>query len=129
MGVTIVMINLKTSERFFEKKGDRVENVRAGLLVSDTFVSEDYDFYLVSQKSTKGSTVPNHYKVVFSTSKLEEGKLQSLIFSQCFNYVNWTGSIKVPGVLQYAKKCAKFASEVLENTKIPSALEGKLYFV
>ena len=129
MGVTFVMINLKNSERFFEKRGDRVENVKAGLLVSDTLVSEDYDFFLVSQKSNRGTTVPNHYKVVFSTSKLEEAKLQSLIFAQCFNYVNWTGSIKVPGVLQYAKKCAKFAAEVLESTKIPSGLEGKLYFV
>ena len=129
MGVSFVMINLKNSERFFEKRQDRVENVKAGLLVSDTLVSEDYDFFLVSQKSNRGTTVPNHYKVVFTTSKLEEAKLQSLIFAQCFNYVNWTGSIKVPGVLQYAKKCAKFAAEVLEQTKVPSALEGKLYYV
>jgi aubergine-like protein len=44
---------------------------------------------------------------------MEEGKLQELTFSQCFNYVNWTGSIKVPAVLQYAKKCVKFGAEVL----------------
>ena len=78
-------------------------------------VSKDYDFYVVSQSSTKGSTVPNHYRVVYSDSKMEEGMLQELIFSQCFNYVNWTGSIKVPGILQYASKCAKFNSEILEN--------------
>jgi aubergine-like protein len=62
----------------------------------------------MSQQSNKGTTVPNHYKVIYTNSELDEGKLQELAFSQCFNYVNWTGSIKVPAILQYAKKCAKF---------------------
>lgn len=73
---------------------------------------------MVSQFSTRGSSVPNHYKVIYNDSKIEEGVLQELIYSQCFNYVNWTGSIKVPGILQYAKKCVRFSSEVLENRKI-----------
>jgi aubergine-like protein len=60
---------------------------------------------------------------------MEEGVLQELIFGQCFNYVNWTGSIKVPSVLQYAKKSAKFSSEVLERSKVPVELFGKPYFV
>ena len=60
---------------------------------------------------------------------MEEGVLSELIFGQCFNYVNWSGSIKVPGILQYAKKCAKFHSEVMEEAKISSSLERCLYFV
>ena len=55
--------------------------------------------------------------------------LSELIFGQCFNYVNWSGSIKVPGILQYAKKCAKFHGEVMDEAKISSALERCLYFV
>lgn len=93
----------------------RTENVRAGTLVNNTVVSNDYDFYIVSQNSNRGCSVPNHYKVIASNSKMEEGVLQELIYGQCFNYVNWTGSIKVPGILQYAKRCAKFNSEVLEE--------------
>jgi hypothetical protein len=84
------------------------KNVPAGTLITQSIVSEFYDFYLVSQYSTKGSTVPNHYRVIYTNSKLEQGKLQEIIYNQCFNYVNWTGSIKIPSVLQYAKKCAKF---------------------
>jgi hypothetical protein len=109
----MVMINLKTCERFFTGGENNVKNVPAGTLISTDIVSNYYDFYIVSQASTKGSTVPNHYKVVYSDSKLEEGILQELVFSQCFNYVNWTGSIKVPGILQYATKCVKFNSEIL----------------
>ena len=84
---------------------------------------------MVSQFSNKGSTVPNHYRVVFTDSKLEEGLLQEIIFSQCFNYVNWTGSIKIPGILQYAKKSSRFISEVLEGKQIEKELATKLYFV
>jgi hypothetical protein len=60
---------------------------------------------------------------------MEEGVLQELMFSQCFNYVNWSGSIKIPGILQYAKKCAKFNSEYMDQTKVSESLERVLYFV
>ena len=126
--LTMVMVNVKTSERFFTE-GNNAQNVPAGTIVSTDIVSKNYDFYVVSQNSNRGSIVPNHYKVIYTDSKLEEGVLQELIFSQCFNYVNWTGSIKVPGILQYAEKCARFNSEVLENEQLCEELQNKLYFV
>lgn len=116
--LTVVMVNTKTSQRFFSGDNDNVKNVPAGTIISENIVSDNYDFFMVSQFSTRGSSVPNHYKVIYNDSKIEEGVLQELIYSQCFNYVNWTGSIKVPGILQYAKKCVRFSSEVLENRKI-----------
>lgn len=112
------MVNTKTSERFFAQDNRGVSNPQAGTLVSQSIVSEFYDFYLVSQFSNRGSTVPNHYKVISTDSKMEEGVLQEIIFSQCFNYVNWTGSIKIPGILQYAKKSAKFAAEALGDERV-----------
>lgn len=70
--VQVVMVNTKTSERFFTDMG---ENVRAGTLINTDVVSNEYDFFMVSQNSNKGSAVPNHFKVVFSNSKMEEGQL------------------------------------------------------
>ena len=125
----MVMVNVKTSERFFTEGEQNIRNVPAGTVISSEIVSKCYDFFVVSQNSNKGSIVPNHYKVIHSDSKLEEGVLQELIFSQCFNYVNWTGSIKVPGILQYAEKCARFNSDVLENERLSEDLQNKLYFV
>ena len=122
------MVNVKTAERFFtDIEGGR--NVPAGTVIASEVVSNYYDFYVVSQSSNRGSTVPNHYRVIYSDSKTEEGVLQGLIFAQCFNYVNGTGSIKIPGILQYADKCAKFNSEVLENEALAEELQSKLYFV
>lgn len=123
------MVNTKTSERFFANDNSGAKNVNAGTLVCEDIVSENYDFYIVSQWSSKGTTVPNHYKVVYTNSKIEEGLLHELAFSQCFNYVNWTGSIKIPGILQYAKKCAKFTAEALECSGVKEDLNCKLYFV
>jgi len=123
------MINLKTCERFFTAGENNIRNVPAGTLISTDIVSNFYDFYVVSQTSNKGSIVPNHYKVIYSDSKLEEGILQELVFSQCFNYVNWTGSIKVPGILQYAAKCVKFNSEILEGESLADEIQNKLYYV
>lgn len=73
--VTMVMVNVKTSERFFTE-GNNPNNMPAGTVVSTGVVSKDYDFYVVSQSSNRGSTVPNHYKVIFSDSQMEEGVLQ-----------------------------------------------------
>ena len=119
---SLVMINVKTNERFFGEKDGRPSNPPAGTLICTDVVSKDYDFYLISQGSNKGTAVPNHYKVVYSDSKIQEGLLQEIAFSQCFNYVNWTGSIKVPSIMQYAKKASTFGAEVLSDTEVPSSL-------
>lgn len=66
----MVMVNVKTSERFFTE-GNNIRNVPAGTIVSTDIVSNYYDFYVVSQASNRGSIVPNHYKVIFSDSKTE----------------------------------------------------------
>ena len=86
IAITLVMINVKSSERFFTEGDINVRNVPAGTLISTDIVdhlststisiSNYYDFYVVSQASNRGSTVPNHYKVIYSDSKLEEGVLQ-----------------------------------------------------
>jgi len=63
------MVNVKTNERFFSETG-KTSNVPAGTLVSQGLVSKNYDFYLISQYSNRGTTVPNHYKVIYCDSKV-----------------------------------------------------------
>ena len=128
MRLTCVMVNLRNSERFFSA-GQEARNVPPGTLINSKVVSKHYDFFIVSQQSTKGSIVPNHYKVIHTNSKLEEGHLQELIYSQCFNYANWSGSIKIPAILQYAKKCAKFSAEVMEGKEVCASLLTRPYFI
>lgn len=124
----MIQVNLRNNERFFSP-GAEVRNVEPGTVISTDVVSENYDFYVVSQKSNKGSVVPNHYRVIHCTSKMEDGHLQELIHAQCFNYANWTGSIKIPAVLQYAKKAAKFAAEVMEGKEVADSVKTRPFFI
>jgi hypothetical protein len=55
--ITMVMINVKTSERFFTK-GDNVRNVPAGTLVASEILTNYYDFYVVSQASNRVQRYP-----------------------------------------------------------------------
>ena len=61
--LNVIMVNLRNSERFFTAENNP-RNVFPGTLVSSTIVSKNYDFFIVSQQSNKGSIVPNHYKVI-----------------------------------------------------------------
>ena len=70
MKLTVVMINLRNSERFFTL-GNEIRNVSPGTLINSEIVSKFYDFYIVSQTSNRGSIVPNHYTVIYSSSKIE----------------------------------------------------------
>lgn len=95
--------------------------------MNSDLVSSNYDFYLISQFSNRGTTVPTYYKVIYTDSKLEEGKLQELLYGQCYNYVNWTGSIKIPAPVQYAKKLCAFVSQYI-NEDVDS-LNNSLYYI
>lgn len=68
--ITFVLVNTKTNERFFQSMGNGVKNVPAGTIVSENIVSNNYDFFMISQFATRGSTVPNHYKVIYTDSKM-----------------------------------------------------------
>ena len=64
------MVNLRSSERFYTP-GNEPRNVWPGTLINSEIVSKNYDFYIVSQQSTKGTIVPNHYSVIYNNgSKL-----------------------------------------------------------
>ena len=128
MRLTCVMVNLRNSARFFSA-GQEARNVPPGTLINSKVVSKNYDFFIMSQQSTKGSTGPTYYKVIHTNSKIQEGHLQELIYSQCFNYANWSGSIKIPAILQYAKKCAKFSAQVMEGKEVCDPPPPRRYFI
>ena len=70
--LTIIQAKDLSSERFFTRYSDgSVSNPNAGLLVRDSIVSTAYDFYLVSQKPTIGSTVPIHFNVISASEVME----------------------------------------------------------
>lgn len=72
--LTVLLINKKTSERFFQESGGGlgpVRNAAIGALIADENICLGADFYLVSQYSNRGSILPNHYKVIYTNSENE----------------------------------------------------------
>lgn len=68
--ITVVLVNVKTVTRLFHTEGNFGTNAPVGTLVSNTIVSENYDFYLLNQQS-KNAIAPNHFEVIYKTSKME----------------------------------------------------------
>ena len=72
--------------------------------------------------------MPTFYKVLYCDSEMEGGMLEELLYTQCFNYANWTGSIKVPSPIQYAKKLCEFMGTNMKEEKV-EMLQNYLYYI
>ena len=126
--LTFVVIDKKPSQKFFSEYHGQMQNPQAGIIVSDGLVSEARDFYLISQMSMRGSSIPTFYQILFTDSvELQPGMIEEIVFTQCYNYSNWTGSIKIPSPLQYAKKLCEFTSTNMKEA--PVGMERLPYFI
>ena len=105
----------KGGTRFFEKDGQRIKNPSPGSVMNNLEGDDELGFHLVPQYVNQGTCSPTHFKVVYDTTQIPEEELIHFTYEQCYNYYNWWGSVKVPGVMQYAKKLATQAREGLET--------------
>lgn len=63
----------------------------------------------------QGTCTPVEFKVGFEEGKIPRDALAEITYEQCFNYPNWNGAVRVPGVLQCANKMAKLFSEHIQG--------------
>jgi aubergine len=124
-----LLLDKDTNQKFFAEKGRDMANPQSGLLVNSQAVGQGFEFYLVAQQCNRGTVRPTFYRCVFSDSALEEGVVEELLFGQCFNYMNWTGSIKVPSVIQYAKKLSMFAGQYIGENCVGERMARSLYYI
>jgi aubergine-like protein len=123
------MVDKNSSQKFFMERGSEVVNPASGMLVNSEAVGKGFEFYLIAQHCNKGTVKPTYYRVVYSDSTLEEGIIEELLYTQCFNYMNWSGSIKVPSILQYAKKLGEFAGQYLNHDMEGGEMAKYLYYI
>lgn len=123
------MKNNKNS-RLFSKRNNEYMNPSIGTWVNIE-ESENNEFILVthSAKARKGCLDLYSYETRYTSSKLKSGKIEQILFNQCYNFANWEGSIKLPNVLHYAEKCAKFNGEVLRSKEVNENMENSLYYI
>jgi aubergine-like protein len=124
------VVDRKVSQKFFSSNGNRVSNPQYGTVVNSGVVSRNFDFFMVAQNCNKGTATPTYYKVIHNTSRLNEGQLQELLYGQCFNYMNWSGSVRVPGVCQYSRKLSTFVAENMKDfADTDLRINERLYYI
>ena len=62
-------------------------------------------------------------------SALSPDQLQKLTYKLCHLYYNWTGTIKVPSVCQYAHKLAFMTGESLHQAPQRGKFSNNLFFL
>ena len=108
--IIYIVVNKKVNSRFFGMNQNQVFNPEPGsVVVEEMSVDDRFDFHLVAQKVTQGTSTPSHYVVAYDSSKIPQEDLVRFTYEQCYNYYNWQGSVKVPAWLQCANKLSKLA--------------------
>jgi aubergine-like protein len=111
-----LIVTKRVDDRFFTKdqKGN-YQNPPAGTIVHQDCVSNNFDFFNVAQYVTQGTCTPTNYYCVYDDTGLPQDVFWNLSYSQCYNYVNWMGGIRVPAVVQYAHKYAYLAGQTIKG--------------
>ncbi|EDS45907.1 piwi [Culex quinquefasciatus] len=120
-----IVVSKRINTRLFNRR----QNPVPGTIVDDVItLPERNDFYLISQNVRQGTVSPTSYNVLYNGVGLDVDKLQQYSFKQTHMYYNWSGTVQVPAVCQYAHKLAALAGQYLHQP--PSTwLEKKLYFL
>ena len=142
---------MKSFPRFFTNpRGGQPDNPPPGTLIDDVVtLPERHDFFLISQSVRQGTVNPTSYNIIHNESGLTPDRLQMLTYKvgfciwcifahthitnfACFQltylYFNWSGTVRVPAVCQYAHKLAYLIGENIKAQ--PSGhLNDLLYFL
>jgi len=108
---------------------NNLKNPPPGTIIDHTVTNQEwYDFYLISQCARQGTVAPTHYNVIWDRTLFKVDQMQRLTFKLCHMYYNWPGTIRVPGVCQYAHKLAFLVSQSLQDEFNP-VLANKLFYL
>ena len=106
-----ILVNTKTTYKFFEKIKNNFVNPKGGLLVIDGVTNKDFfEFYIQPQEVTQGSATPSCFHVAQGNFDFPE-MVPKLTYDLCHLYSNWQGTVRVPHVLKAAEKLSKMTSK------------------
>ena len=109
-----ILVNTKTTFKFFQKSGDNYCNPSAGLLVADEVTSRNkFEFYIQPQQVTGGSATPTRFHVAYGNMDFPE-IIPKFTYDLCHIYSNWQGTVRIPNVIKAAEKLSKMT---VKNTK------------
>ena len=121
-----VLVNTKTTFKFFEKSNRTYTNPGPGLLIIDGVTNRNFfEFYIQPQEVTQGSATPTCFHVAYGNLEFPE-MIAKLTYVLCHIYSNWQGTVRIPNVIKAAEKLSKMTAkytqgELNSNLKIGQA--------
>ena len=122
-----ILVNTKTTYKFFEKNKNEYKNPEGGLLVINGVTNRNlFEFYIQPQQVTGGSATPSCFTVAYGNMNYPE-IIPKLTFDLCHLYSNWQGTIRVPHVLKSAEKLSKMTAKYTEEELNQGLSVGQAY--
>lgn len=84
----------------------------------------------MSQNVTQGTVAPTYYNVIQDGfNKGRADVMQTMTYKLCHLYFNWSGTTRIPAVVQYAKKLAFLVGQSLHVIPKVTDINNQLYFL
>lgn len=78
----------------------------------------------------QATVAPSYYNVL--CDKFYAGRpdiMQQMTFKLCHLYYNWSGTTRIPAVVQYAKKLAFLVGQSIHESPVVTDPDKQLYFL
>lgn len=122
-----ILVNTKTTFKFFEKSNKGYSNPGSGLLVIDGVTNRNYfEFYIQPQEVTQGSATPTCFHVAYGNLNFPE-MIPKFTYDLCHIYSNWQGTIRIPNVIKAAEKLSKMTAKYKLDELNPELKLGQAY--
>ena len=122
-----ILVNTKTTFKFFEKSNRGYTNPGSGLLVIDGVTNRNFfEFYIQPQEVTQGSATPTCFHVAYGNLDFPE-IIPKFTFDLCHIYSNWQGTVRIPNVIKSAEKLSKMTAKYTKDELNPNLKIGQSY--
>ena len=122
-----ILVNTKTTFKFFEKSGKQYNNPGPGLLIIDGVTNRNFfEFYIQPQEVTQGSATPTCFHVAYGDLKMES-LIPKFTYDLCHIYSNWQGTVRIPNVIKSAEKLSKMTAKYTVGELNPELKLGQSY--
>ena len=122
-----ILVNTKTTFKFFEKSNRGYTNPGSGLLVIDGVTNRNFfEFYIQPQEVTQGSATPTCFHVAYGNLDFPE-IIPKFTFDLCHIYSNWQGTVRIPNVIKAAEKLSKMTAKYTKDLLNPNLKIGQSY--
>ena len=122
-----ILVNTKSTFKFFEISQNQFCNPSAGLLVTDEVTSRNqFEFFIQPQQVTGGSATPTKFHVAYGNMDFPE-IIPKFTYDLCHIYSNWQGTVRIPNVIKAAEKLSKMTVKTTQKELNDNLSLGQSY--